>query len=458
MAWLLSLSIFVSLSIYSKAEEITPTPSSSNSMTLNEFMQNYGYDLYSLEAYFMRRSASFPNPYGSNTVAFNAFSDYLEEKAKGYLLTDNTITVDNNITVSGGRGFNASEELRQEMINFVNETYIDNNNLTYKTAYIKSANYIDVTQFNTYAFYDSVKSFILSSDCYCFVTWNNGYNNLNFPGVDIWTVPKDLDIGFIGNVVDGFFSNVGIYINWQYGDPTSISSRCEVWHINPDGSRSKLNNSPYSFHGVIRNTNNIYNGNMSTIYTNLPDSELVYVFETLNAYKQFNTGSAQPYYVPSDPTDIAPLSDPFSLSDLTNASSYYNNIVDNSVSGMSGEEVIKLVDLILNNNGSGSGSGGSGSDNTHIWSSIGEAIGSLITGIATVVSKVAEALSNAILSIINIFVGDDGLFSKLTDLVDTGFSNFLSSVFSWLPPEIVTLFSATLIFGIFFAIWKMLRG
>lgn len=218
---------------------------------------------------------------------------------------------------------------------------------------------------------------------------------------------------------------------------------------------------------TVGNSTRINDGTQSraTIFTNLPKDELVYVFNSLNALKMYNSGAPQSYYLPSGSTqqvgDVSGTVDQFN-----NAGGYYSSIVDNSVSGMSADEVIKLVDTILKNTGGGSGSGNDNDDDSSLWEKIGNAIGNLIDGIVDVIASVIEKLTDAILSVIHLLTGytDDngvyheGLLGKLTSLISVDFNSFLGSVFDWLPPEIVTLFTATLIFAVFFAIWKMIRG
>ena len=95
----LCLFVFISSTLGIKAESVT-TSGTQTSMNISEFMNRYGATFYELESYWARGLASFPDAYGGGTgVAFGHFADYLEGKSKGYLLTDDTITVDSNVTL-----------------------------------------------------------------------------------------------------------------------------------------------------------------------------------------------------------------------------------------------------------------------------------------------------------------------------------------------------------------------
>ena len=115
--------------------------------------------------------------------------------------------------------------------------------------------------------------------------------------------------------------------------------------------------------------------------------------------------------------------------------------------------------------GQGGGSGGSGGSSSDFdlgfLGVLGSLIGSLITGIGNLLTGIAEG-------IVNVIVGSDGnggiigmlrnLISNITDLVDSDFNGFLTDIFSWLPVEIVTLFTGVIVFGLFFGILKIIRG
>ena len=489
----LSCVVFLSSTIGINAEEVTPVPDEPQTYTIQEFMSIYHVDFYDIMSFFSRYYKVFPDIYGNNTISLQAFLDWYEEKYGTAL--DDFYVIEHQ---GGGRGYDVSEEIRQDIVDYVQEEYIDQVSLGYSYQRIYSYNTISSELFNTQLQMEAFKNEIskLENVPYVFIPW---YGNVtNITGAMYWDEANNRNVDIkVGNGpndtrvflyyapsnglrnIDWYSSSGHLenYINVQTMIPTSNwqsianwnSSNNTVmptgWHgvaVWPNGQVKAVS---YLFRpniGTYRNTSYLQNyatyGSFS-VFSTKGNNETVYLFDSLNAIKSFNAQEPQAYYTPSNSTDVVPYVDPFDVSDLTSAGSYYSSIVDNSVSGMSADDVIKLVDLIINGGSGGGGSGGSGgNDDKSAWETIGEAIAGLISGIVTVVSKVATALKDAILGLLDIFIGEDGLFSKLSELVNTNFSGFLSAVFGWLPPEIVTLFSATLVFGIFFAIWRMLRG
>ena len=191
----------------------------------------------------------------------------------------------------------------------------------------------------------------------------------------------------------------------------------------------------------------------------------------MNSFKAYNSGSPQDYYLTSDglaaSTWTTNGSGSINTGTMNNSGNYYSSVTNGVGSNWTAEQIIELVNTVVGGgSGSGSGSGSSDKDNSKLWERIGNAIGNLIDGIVDVITTVIEKLTDAILSIIHLLTGytDDsgtyheGILDKLVQLISVDFNGFLSSVFSWMPPEIVTLFTATLIFAVFFAIWKMIRG
>lgn len=466
----LSCIVFLSSTIGIRAEEITPTPGAYNgtwTMNTEDFLELFwdsavremakmyivGSDaIFGEFQHFLTWLEGDPN-YGvleqyPNTVIHSP----VPPTGNTYQDIDNSTSVDIPVPV------------QNTILQFI-QYQVAENPLGYDECYITSYNFMTASVFPTYQMYATTKEYIKNHDGYAFfVTWDISYGNVS--ACHIMTLPHDLNLGWIGTTNQGIFTNVHPYIDWQILTGSNlnnyVSSKVKIT-ANGDIQTSNAgiaNNISFS------NANGLSaSGSPSyyMVYSSFDKNELVYVFDTLNSYKNYNAGLPQDYYLTSEGLDhtnwTVSGSGSINTGSMTNSGNYYNSVVNEVGTGWTPEQILQLVDMITNNGGSGgSGSGGSGSDNTGLWKGIGEAIGSLITGIATIVSEVAGALSNAILSIINIFVGEDGLFAKLTDLINVGFQNFLSGVFSWMPPEIVTLFTATLIFGIFFAIWKMLRG
>lgn len=358
--------------------------------------------------------------------------------------------------------------------------YVANNPLTFTECYISSYNYINTDQFGSYGLYQSVKEVIKNNNGWSFIASPAG-NNASTKNMYLITVDKSkFGLNFIGTTTQGSFTNVSLEHNWS--GLSTFPENTEGVDIRffqiPNGTlgapaktyQQAAANAGYNSTWVqgfssIKNTSSVFAGQgYGNVFTNMPKNELVYVFRTLNALKNYNSGSPQPYYLGSD---FGTHKTNYSVSNFPNSNnSYYSQVVNNIQSGWSADEVLTLVDKVIKNGGSSSGSSSDSENNqSKWWERIGNAIGNLIDGLVDVLTKVIEKLSDALLSIIHLLTGytDDGgtyhqgLFDKLTDLVDSGFSSFISSMFSWLPDEIVTLLTATLVFGIFFGIFKMLR-
>lgn len=107
--------------------------------------------------------------------------------------------------------------------------------------------------------------------------------------------------------------------------------------------------------------------------------------------------------------------------------------------------------------GSGSGSGGSGEgdgSDSSLWDklfgSIGDVVGAIASGALTILTKIVEGLATLITTIFNAFSD----FSGIAD----GFSGFLSDVFPYIPPEIISLLILGIALSIAMAFIRFLRG
>lgn len=372
--------------------------------------------------------------------------------------------IQNENTVTG---FSMSPTMADALQLTVNN-YVASNPLNYTLCYINSYNYIDTSTFGNIAPYNSLKNFISKQDGYVLVNYGSFKLNSSEHGYMIYVIPKSLNMGLYGTVNSGSFTNVQMSINWlssQYLN--QMSSEVKAYYMNESGTITEgVTNFNQWRVASIKNTNSLTFNSTNVqfiMFSNLPKNEGIYVYSTLNAYKQYNSGSPQPYYLGSD---FGSHKNNYSVGNFPNSNnSYYNQVVNNVQSGWTADQVLSLVDKVINSGGNNGSSSDSDKDTSKWWERIGNAIGNLIDGLVDVLTKVIEKLSDALLSIIHLLTGytDDsgvyheGLFDKLTDLVDSGFSSFISSMFSWLPEEIVTLLTAMMVFGIFFGIFKMLR-
>ena len=357
-------------------------------------------------------------------------------------------------------------DVPEEVLEVIQEYVIYNiqqTDLGYTECYLYSYNFLDPTPFVSYAQFKATKEYLKQG--------GNKYSVILFTQNNIYIsqyLNQDQDLAFVGTTSYGGFTSVQPYVNWatlgQQQLPPAVI-------INGSGTVTNVTNNNWYGYNNLKNTATP-NGSNKIIMSPNDSNELVYVFKTLNAYKHYNSGSPQPYYLTSDGLGTSMSnwsvgSGTINTGTLSSVNGSYNTTISNVQSGWTAEQVLALVDRIAASSGNGSsGSDSSDKDNSSLWEKIGNAIGNLIDGIVSVVASVIEKLTDAILSIIHQLIGytddqgvyHDGLLGKLTSLISVDFNNFLGSVFDWLPSEIVTLFTATLIFSIFFAIWKMIRG
>ena len=119
----------------------------STPITVEQFLNSQ--DFYDICAWYFRKVGSIPDAFGGGTgVTYQGFADYLESQDKSYILQENVEVTENSGT-SGGRGYDLPQDARQEIINYVQETVVEADPLSYKMAYIKSYNYLSPNQFNS---------------------------------------------------------------------------------------------------------------------------------------------------------------------------------------------------------------------------------------------------------------------------------------------------------------------
>lgn len=398
------------------------------SETTTESVEDYfrTHNFYDTCAYVCRKYASFPYvdylTGSSSGITYDAFADYMESKGLGNLLQEDvTIT-----GTGGGRGYDIPQDVRQEMLNFVSEIYIDTQTINYTECLIQSYNNLNPNQFNSYSRYKALKDFISQQDGYCFVCCPN----TNIPrGDDIYIAVVDkANCGFFGTVSNGSFTNVQFTISWMTGNSANNqipNSKRYVQH----GNGTIENTTALFGMNSLKNTTSVStNSTYSNVFTNLSSNELVFVFNTLDAYKNYNAGNPRPYYMPTNSQTYVPYYDGFTESDLNAAGQFYNNIVINT-SGDNPTDTKKKTDSIL---GSLDGIFG-GSDSESSSGGLFDSLGDIITGATGAISPIKE-----------IVLGD------IKELV--------ADVFDFLPPTIITLWVSGIIFGIFFGVLKLIRG
>ena len=409
-----------------------------------------------------------------NGCNYNDFALWMQNGNHYNLLEDGTVTG------HGGAGYSrpsdkinnstqidVQPELTQYVLNYV-QYCTTQTPLGYKTCSLSSYNFIDTSQFSNYNQYATFMQLCKNyPNTYCFVTRRKSGSYYLYHCA---FVPKNTEVFFYGTTTQGIFTNVSTGYNWTstssiYNQvPNSVKIK-----INVDGSTTENANLEL-YTGTCHNGTSVGNSSTEcTVFTTMSKNEYIYVFDTIQAFRMYNAGRPQDYYLSSKGVDTANWtasgSGIINTGSMNNSGNYYSSVTNGVGSNWTPDQILALVDKVTSANGGSGGSGDSDKDTSKMWDRIGNAIGNLIDGIISVFTTVIEKLSDALLSVIHLLTGytdengifHEGLFTKLTMLVNSGFSTFISSIFSWLPEEIVTLLTATLVFGIFFGLLKMLR-
>lgn len=197
-----------------------------------------------------------------------------------------------------------SRQVMQDSFNVTNN-YIQENPLTYTECYIPSYNFLDPNQFNNFQIYSSLKEFMKNQDGYIFVIKDISFTD--FRKGYICVVPRINYVDFVGTTNAGIFTNVTLYYEWVQKNFTTYGSipGATYYQINNDGSLQSLTPS-YNWSLLLNNTGFSTSGNYIRVFSSYSKNELVYVFSTLNALKNYNSGSPQPYYLSSDYANYVP--------------------------------------------------------------------------------------------------------------------------------------------------------
>lgn len=346
--------------------------------------------------------------------------------------------------------------MSQEMADCFNTTinnYIQENPLTYKKCTLYSYNFLNPNSFSTYQQFATTKEYIKNGGNRYSVILNSQGNILISQ-----YLTQDMNLGFIGTSSNGNFTSVNPYVNWQTLGNMMLSPAVS---INSGGTVTQVTNTNWYGYNNLKNTASPNTSNKIIMSPN-EKNETVYVFETLAAYKNYNAGAPQPYYLGSG-FDTIKMNIPASITDGSYNSSNYNNIVNNVQSGWTAEQVLELVDKVLSNGGgSGNGSDSSDSDSLDLgWlGKIGGVIVKIVNAIASVITDVIDGIATAL-------IGEDGtggivgtlktILHNVVELVTEDFTEFMSEIFGFLPPEISTILVAGISLSVFFGVIKILR-
>lgn len=385
----------------------------------------------------------------------NPKEDVNPEVQKPSDLTVNNYTVDNTMV---------------EVINQAVQTTLSEHPLGFTESYIPSYSFMNSDSFTSYVTYKTIQEIIKNNNGYTFFVSPNGVGDASNKYTLIISVDTSLyPVNFIGTTTGGNFTNVRIEHDWSllgsFPQNTEGIQYRVYKHSNgvigaPASTISEAGqNAGYStsyvpsFSSDLKNISSMpTNSSNKTVFTSSSKNELIYVFATLNAYKNYNSGSPQPYYYGSGGVEYPIGSITSSNVNTSSVNDAYNQIVDNSVTGMTGQEVIQLVDTVLkyySNGNGGSGNGGGHiidfSSISDLIASIGALIGELITGLAEGLTNIVEAIRTVITTLRETLTSGI-IFEWLTELI------------AWLPTEIRTLVIALFTLTVIFACIKLVKG
>lgn len=475
---LISVVLFTS-SINGYCESVSPTPPIINRYitTVVDYL-DYCYEATAQE---FVKLWTIIDPRNS-LFSYDQFKQWLHDREKDSLLDEEVV-----IHTHGGGGHSrvstavddstdieVPQELKTE-INLFIENQIEQNPLGYRACYIPSYSTMTATPYPTYKMYNAVKQYIKDHSGYSFfVTWDINYGNVS--ACHVFTLARDLDIGWVGSTTSaGTFTNVHPYINWELLTSSNLNNFVtSKVKISANGDLLTTN-AGISNNVSFSNANTLVaTGSPQTymVYTSYNNRELVYVFETLNAYKNYNSGIPQPYYLTQTGMNgDHPINNGIINSGTLNQSTtYYNSVVDNSKTGMTPEEVMELIKLILDGKiGPVNGSDDDDDDDdSSIWDTIAKGVKALVSGVAKVIQGLIDGILNAIL-------GEEdengerhgGLLGSITSLINsvlTFFTDtngtvflFLSAFIGWLPVDIVNVLKSLFVIAVMFALIKLVR-
>ena len=125
-------------------------------------------------------------------------------------------------------------------------------------------------------------------------------------------------------------------------------------------------------------------------------------------------------------------------------------------------EVINNIGTDDSGGGSGSGGGSSGSDDSGGSSGILDGLGKVFGAIGKVIDKIIGFLLDIVAKIVEGFTKIldlfAGTFTKLVDLVPSGFNDFLSAMFPYIPEDWITLVTASITIFALGSIFWFFRG
>lgn len=403
---------------------------------------------------FITDSDIFDSVFGRNNIS-NTFDEWEENHSEGGSSRSFSEFYNDNVSTDNEGNVTTSTEFNTFIYDSF-KSYQNANPLSYSVQKIYGIDFVNSTYFYSKAQYDAFLNAV--HNCGAHYVFCPGYSTLTSSSSSNSVIYSNngsnvqcyLNNGSSGCVVFGYYdykplqfysssghksdyvqlSDIVTSYNWA-ALLTNISSSANSYmppgmHVKcvlADGTVKDVNNffRP-SFSGGIRNSYSNINVNpwSTSVFVASGKTESTYVYDSINAIKVYNSGIAQPYYV-TDPS-IVP-GGTISSTDLSNVGNTYNNIVNNITTGLTADEVQKIVEAAVKGNGGGSSSGGGTID-----------IGSLDVG------SIKDGLN-----------GVNGEYSS-------GFTSWLGSVFGFLPASLWAVLALAIALSFGYFILRLVRG
>lgn len=369
------------------------------------------------------------------------FEDWLDSSGNGDVWTQHPhspIRVENNVEV-----VDVPQPVLQIVLNYMQER-VNATDRGYTECYLYSYNFLSPSAFSTYQQYITTKEYLKNSEGrYSVILLSQGNIMVS------QYLNQSQNLGFVGTTSYGTFTSVQPYVNWSTLGQNMLTPNAT---INSAGTMSQNVNTNWYGYSNLKNTATP-NGSNKIIMSPNEKNELVYVFKTLNAYKNYNAGLPQPYYMTSEGmtnSNWTVGSGTINTGTLSTANNTYNSVVNNVQSGWTADEVLELVNMISNNASNGNGSGnGSGSDNDG-WLDLG-IFGDIGKAIAKILGGIIEA-------IVTVFTEIIGIITNVSETLLQGvIFDFLSALLGWLPEEIIAVITALFSIAVLFALIKLIR-
>lgn len=127
-----------------------------------------------------------------------------------------------------------------------------------------------------------------------------------------------------------------------------------------------------------------------------------------------------------------------------NIANYYGDYYEQNGNVPSGDVIYNYINNYYYGDDNGGGSGGSGGGIFDWLGDLGSVLGSLISGLGNL--------------IVNLLSGLTSVFDNIANVIPESFNTFFTTIFSWLPPEWISLITLSMTLGLVYGLIKLIRG